>query len=34
MSDTGKTLLGVMYISLKVYSPAIRDPLSFISSIR
>ena len=34
MSDTGKTFLGVMYISLKVYYPAIRDPLSSASSFR
>ena len=34
LSDTGKTVLGVMSISLKVYSSAIRDPLSFASSLR
>ena len=34
LSDTGKTFLGVMSISLKVYYPAIRDPVSFASSLR
>ena len=34
LSDTGKTILGVMCFSLKVYYPAIRDPLSFASSLR
>ena len=34
LSDTGKTFLGVMSNSLKVYKPAIRDPLSFASSLR
>ena len=34
LSDTRKTFLGVMSISLKVYYPAIRDPLSFASPLR
>ena len=34
LSDTGKTFLGVLSLSLKVYYPAIRDPLSFASSLR
>ena len=34
LSDTGKTFLGILSNSLKVYSPAIRDLLSFASSLR
>ena len=34
LSDKGKTFLGVMSISLKVYYSAIRDLLSFASSLR